>query len=159
MRAFDLGRSLAKRHAIDASSDLTPALSGLNLEVIPWRFEGRIREVIFQNAIGIDAGLPDAWQRWLTAHAIGHHLLHAGTSLYLASWQWVNRNKDERQAEEFAAGLLVPPSAMANAGDHARASLPHPAREGAMDALEPQRTLAAPVVPAQAGRSPRPLGV
>ena len=128
MRAFDLGRSLAKRHAIDASSDLTPALRSLDLEVIPWRFEGRIREVIFQNAIGIDAGLSDAWQRWLTAHAIGHHLLHAGTSLYLASWQWVNRNKDERQAEEFAAGLLVPPSAMANAGEITlahRCHIPH----------------------------------
>ena len=131
MRAFDLGRSLAKRHAIDASSDLTPALRSLDLEVIPWRFEGRIREVIFQNAIGIDAGLSDPWQRWLTAHAIGHHLLHAGTSLYLASWQWVNRNKDERQAEEFAAGLLVPPSAMANAGEITLAHRCHIPREKA----------------------------
>ncbi|MDA1036520.1 MAG: hypothetical protein O3B65_06545 [Chloroflexi bacterium] len=29
-------------------------------------------------------------------------------SFYLESWQWVNRVKAERQAEEFAAGLLAP---------------------------------------------------
>ena len=39
------------------------------------------------------------------AHAIGHHVLHVGTSFYLDRWQWVNHTKTERQAEEFAAWL------------------------------------------------------
>ena len=37
-------------------------------------------------------------------------MLHVGTSFYLESWQWVNHAKAERQAEEFAAGLLGGPS-------------------------------------------------
>ena len=117
MRAFRLGRNLAERHAIQPGGDLGPVLRSLGLEVVPWRFRGRLREVIFEGAIGIDASLPENWQRWLTAHAIGHHSLHTGTSLYLASWQWVNRVKEERQAEEFAAGLLLPPDAMVGVGE------------------------------------------
>ena len=117
MRAFRLGRDLAERHAVQPGGDLSPLLRSLGLEVEPWRFRGRLREMIFEGAIGIDESLPENWQRWLTAHAIGHHALHTGTSLYLASWQWVNRVKAERQAEEFAAGLLLPPQAMNGVGE------------------------------------------
>ena len=111
MHAFARGRSLARSSGLDAPADLSPLLQRLGLEVVPWRFEGRVREVIIEDAVGIDDRLPDAWVRWLTAHAVGHRLLHTGTSLYLESWQWVNRVKAERQAEEFAAGLLVPAAA------------------------------------------------
>jgi Zn-dependent peptidase ImmA (M78 family) len=67
-----------------------------------------VREVGIEGTIGLDERLSERWVRWLTAHAIGHHLLHTGTSLYLESWQWVDRLKAERQAEEFAADLLLP---------------------------------------------------
>ena len=136
MRAFRLGRDLAERHAIRPGGDLGPMLRSLGLEVVPWRFRGRLREMIFEGAIGIDESLPENWQRWLTAHAVGHHALHTGTSLYLASWQWVNRVKAERQAEEFAAGLLLPPHAMTGVGEvrlAARCGIP---REKARWALE-----------------------
>ncbi len=117
MRAFQRGRSLAEREGVDDAADLTPLLSSLGLEVVPWRFDGRVREVIFEGAIGVDETLPEDWRRWLTAHAVGHHLLHTGTSFYLATWQWVNRVKAERQAEDFAAGLLASPRAVADAGE------------------------------------------
>ncbi|MYB84138.1 MAG: ImmA/IrrE family metallo-endopeptidase [Chloroflexi bacterium] len=136
MRAFRLGRDLAVRHVVQPGGDLTPVLKSLGLEVVPWRFRGRLREVIFEGAIGIEESLPENWQRWLTAHAIGHHALHTGTSFYLASWQWVNRVKAERQAEEFAAGLLLPPQAMNGVGEvrlAARCGVP---REKARWALE-----------------------
>ena len=136
MRAFRLGRDLAEHHAIQPGGDLGLVLQSLGLEVVPWRFRGRLREVIFEGAIGIDESLPENWQRWLTAHAIGHHMLHTGTSLYLASWQWVNRVKAERQAEEFAAGLLLPADAMVGVGEvrlAARCGVP---REKARWALE-----------------------
>ena len=136
MRAFRLGRDLAKRHAIQSGGDLGPVLRSLGLEVVPWRFRGRLREVIFEGAIGIDVSLPENWQRWLTAHAIGHHSLHTGTSLYLASWQWVNRVKEERQAEEFAAGLLMPPDAMVGVGEARLAARCGVPREKARWALE-----------------------
>ena len=119
MRAFQLGRALARREGIDYDADLGPLLAKLGLEIIPWRFEGRVREVIFENAIGVEETLPANWRRWVVAHAIGHHVLHAGASLYLADWQWSSHRKAERQAEEFAAGLLVSPAAAANAGEAA----------------------------------------
>ena len=136
MRAFRMGRDLAERHAMQPGSDLDPVLRSLGLEVVPWRFRGRLREVIFEGAIGIDESLSESWQRWLTAHAIGHYALHTGTSLYLASWQWVNRVKAERQAEEFAAGLLLPPKAMAGTGEVRLAARCVVPREKARWALE-----------------------
>lgn len=122
MRALRMGRDLAERCALNPGADLAPLLRSVGAEVIPWRFTGRIREVIYEGAIGIDDALPERWKRWLTAHAVGHHLLHSGASLYLASRQWVNRVKAERQAEEFAAGLLIPSGAAANAGENAVAA-------------------------------------
>ena len=136
MRAFRLGRDLAERHAIQPGGDLDPVLRGLGLEVVPWRFRGRLREVIFEGAIGIEESLPEDWRRWLTAHAVGHHMLHTGTSLYLASSQWVNRVKAERQAEEFAAGLLLPLSAMNGVGEARLAARCGVPREKARWALE-----------------------
>ena len=106
--ACELARSLELRPPVE----LTPVLRRLGLETIDWRFGGRVREVIMEGVIGIDMRLPRPWVRWLTAHAVGHHLLHTGTSFYLDCWQWVNRVKAERQAEEFAAALLIPEAPM-----------------------------------------------
>ncbi len=134
-----MGRSLACSSGLDAPADLSPLLRRLGLEVVPWRFAGRVREVIIEGAVGIDDRLPPAWVRWLTAHAIGHRLLHTGTSLYLESWQWVNRVKAERQAEEFAAGLLLPIAAGTVAGSRtlaARCGIPEPKAAWAAALLE-----------------------
>jgi len=105
-----LQRGLEMAHTLHGPLplDLSPLAQRLGLEIVPWRFRGRLREVIVDAVIGIDDRLPSPWVRWLTAHAIGHHLLHTGTWLYLDSWQWVARVKAERQAEEFAAGLFMP---------------------------------------------------
>ena len=129
MHALDRGRSLALSSGLEGPADLSPLLRTLGLEVVPWRFAGRVREVIIEGAIGIDDRLSPSWTRWLTAHAIGHRLLHTGTSLYLESWQWVNRVKAERQAEEFAAGLLLPTTPIRFGGSRilaARCGIPEP---------------------------------
>ena len=106
MLAYERGRDLAQRYRMEPRADLRPMLRDLGVEIVPWRFDGRVREVIIEGCVGIDDRLGEAWTRWLTAHAVGHHLLHTGASLYLESWQWVSKVKAERQAEEFAAGLL-----------------------------------------------------
>ena len=111
MLGLALGRELARSLDLHPPVELSPLLRKLDLETTDWRFRGRLREVIMDGVIGIDMRLPEPWLRWLTAHAVGHYLLHTGTSLYLNSWQWVSRMKAERQAEEFAAGLLAPLSA------------------------------------------------
>ena len=139
MRAFARGRSLARSSDLDTPADLSPLLHRFGLELVPWRFEGRVREVIIEGAIGIDDRLSAPWVRWLTAHAIGHRLLHTGTSLYLESWQWVNRVKAERQAEEFAAGLLLPATPGRLAGTRtlaARCGIPEPKAAWAAALLE-----------------------
>lgn len=65
--------------------------------------------MIVERVVGVQPGLSRPWFRWYVAHAIGHHMLHAGTSFYRESWQWVSRAKAERQAGEFAAWLLPGP--------------------------------------------------
>ena len=76
MIAFERGRKMAIEHCLEEPADLKPLLTHLGIEVVPWRFSGRVREVVLEGHIGIDDRLSEAWCRWLTAHAIGHHLLH-----------------------------------------------------------------------------------
>ena len=50
MRALRMGRDLAERHALESGADLAPLLQSVGAEVIPWRFTGRVREVIYEGA-------------------------------------------------------------------------------------------------------------
>ena len=86
--------------------DLRQIVDDLGLEVVYFPFHGRVKEMIIDGVIGVQPGLTRPWFRWYVAHAIGHHLMHVGTSFYLDTWQWVSLAKAERQAEEFAAWLL-----------------------------------------------------
>ena len=101
--------NLWHRHGLCAPVDLRRLSSELGLEVVQFPFDGRVNEVIIGRTIGVRCGLSRSWFRWYVAHAIGHHLLHVGTSFHLQSWQWVNHAKVERQAEEFAAWLVGGP--------------------------------------------------
>jgi hypothetical protein len=94
------------RHELRIPVDLKRLVAELGLEVTGFPFQGRIKEMILDGVIGVQLGLPHKWFRWYVAHAIGHHVLHVGSSLYLERWQWVNQAKAECQAEEFAAYLL-----------------------------------------------------
>lgn len=94
------------QHRLSIPVDLRRLVAELGLEVTTFPFQGRVKEMIVNRVIGVQVGLPRPWFRWYVAHAIGHHLLHVGTSFYMESWQWVNHAKAERQAEEFAAWLL-----------------------------------------------------
>ena len=98
MIGYAAARDLARSLDLHPPLDLAPVLATLGLETVDWRFRGRLREVVMERVIGVDMRLPEPWVRWLTAHGVGHHLLHTGTSFYLGSWQWVNRVKAERQA-------------------------------------------------------------
>ena len=98
------------RYRLAIPVDLKALVEELSLEVITFPFRGRIKEMIIDGVIGLQPGLPRPWFRWFVAHAIGHHMLHVGSSLYLDSWQWVSRAKAERQAEEFAAWLIGGPT-------------------------------------------------
>ena len=97
------------RYELSLPVDLKLVVSSLGLEVVTFPFQGRVKEAIIERVIGVRPGLTRPWFRWLVAHAVGHHMLHVGTSFYFSSWQWVNHAKAERQAEEFAAWFLGGP--------------------------------------------------
>ena len=97
------------RHDLRIPVDLKRLAAELDIEVLTFRFKGRIKEMIVGQVIGVRPGMPRPWFRWYVAHGIGHHQLHVGTSFYLESWQWSIHAKAERQAEEFAARLLGGP--------------------------------------------------
>ena len=109
MHAKAVAAKMWRRHKLSIPVDLKRLAAELGLEVVSFPFEGRVKEVIIGRTIGVQPDLPRPWFRWYVAHAIGHHLLHAGPSFYLHSWQWVNHAKAERQAEEFAAWLTGGP--------------------------------------------------
>jgi hypothetical protein len=109
LHAKKVAADLWRRHNLSLPVDLRQLAGELGLEVVSFHFEGRIKEMIIGRTIGVQPGLPRSWFRWYVAHAIGHRVLHVGTSFYLQSWQWVNHAKAERQAEEFAACLVGGP--------------------------------------------------
>ena len=106
LHARIMASDLRRRHQLGVPVDLRRLAAELGLEVVSFPFEGRIKEAIIGRTIGVQSGLPRPWFRWYVAHAIGHHMLHVGTSFYLQPWQWVSHAKAERQAEEFAAWLV-----------------------------------------------------
>ena len=120
MRAFERGREEAKR-ATGPPADPAVIAAALGVEIVRWPFSGRIMEVAIDGVVAIQQRLSPAWERWLIAHALGHHLLHTGAAFHLDGWKWVSRFKAERQAEEFAAGLFTPPDAWALKGPTALA--------------------------------------
>ena len=97
------------QYRLSVPVDLRRLVEVLGLEVVTFPFQGRIKEMVVDRFIGVRPGLTRPWFRWYVSHAIGHHMLHVGTSFYLESWQWVTHARAERQAEEFAAWLLGGP--------------------------------------------------
>lgn len=89
-------------------NDLDQIAQSLGLNVIPQKMEGRLREFYFSGSIVISASLSNREKRELVAHAIGHHLLHAGNHLAMQKRIYSFGNYHEKQANVFAACLLMP---------------------------------------------------
>jgi hypothetical protein len=88
----------------DRALDALLAAEGLPvIERCP--FGGRLREVYLAGVLGIRAGQPPGWVRWLKCHGLGHHLLHHGNRLYAEGKLYLWR-RQEAEAELFAGTLL-----------------------------------------------------
>lgn len=77
-------------------------------------FEGRIKERYLATSDGIaqiavDSNLSLFDQKHMIAHALGHHFLHQGNYAHIND---IVQDKQEHQADVFAAVLLVPPSGL-----------------------------------------------
>lgn len=102
-------------------TDLERIASKLGLIVLEEELAGRLSEVYFGDAIVVRRDLPKAVKRELIAHAIGHHLMHSGNHLTLEGNTYSFGNYHEKQANVFAAWLLVPEDELTEKLDASRA--------------------------------------
>lgn len=82
----------------------------LGLYVIYQPLTSDLKEIYFSSSdsIVIDENLPDEEKRELIAHAICHHLMHAGNHVLKMKRIYSYGNYQEKQANVFAACLLIP---------------------------------------------------
>lgn len=80
----------------------------LGLRVLEEDLKGRLREVYFGDSIVIRRDLSPVEKREMLAHALGHHLMHAGNHFAMQKRVYSFGNYHEKQADVFAACLLVP---------------------------------------------------
>lgn len=92
--------------------DLDQIADSLGLSVMYERMAGRMREFYFRGAIVVREDLPLREKRELVAHAVGHHLFHAGNHLAMQKRIYSFGNFHEKQADVFAACLLIPLSSL-----------------------------------------------
>ena len=75
-------------------------------ELSPWT--GRFQDIFVNNVIFVPPRISIRHRRVLVAHCLGHHFMHAGNQAWLRGFDSIWSAKQEHQAEEFAAFLLVP---------------------------------------------------
>ena len=100
-RALELRRTLGLRGRVDAEA----VTNHLGLEVKLWTLRV-LKEMGIGDVICVARRLDPAWRRWVTAHAIGHRLLHPGNHLWIRLHTGLAQ-RYEREAEDFARALLV----------------------------------------------------
>ncbi len=115
MTGLKLGLQLARTLETKPPLVLAPLVERLGLEVIRWRSQGRLREVVVDGVIGIDDSLSDPWVRWLTAHAISHHRPVAGlqkrkhvAELHASPWEVGMSYHHTRQPRMYPHTWLKP---------------------------------------------------
>ena len=80
-------------------------------------FEGDISGMLFRDdsvaVIGVNSSHAETRQRFTVAHECGHLVLHEGTPMFIdrfvrVNWRSGESNREEQQANAFAAELLMP---------------------------------------------------
>ena len=104
-RAAKRGRQMRRKLGLRGAVDVDSLAEQLGLRVIPWKIPVT-HEMKIGEFIAVKQDLPLLQHRWAIAHAIGHQMLHPGNHLWLRVKTRLGA-ADERQAEDFAFGLLV----------------------------------------------------
>lgn len=89
-------------------TDLDAVTESLGLSVMYEEMTGRMKEFYFRGSIVVRSDLSVREKRELIAHALGHHLFHAGNHLAMQKRIYSFGNYHEKQANVFAACLLIP---------------------------------------------------
>jgi len=102
-------RQLHQRHpGLSYPIDMEQVAFDEGCEVIIWPFSWPVKEVKHGRWIGVAANLEPSEQRYLVAHALGHHFLHCGNQLSFYEWDRTITWKQERKADDCAAHILMP---------------------------------------------------
>lgn len=105
-RALDL----RQKHGLQAPVDVERLCRLEGIDIERWKFSPHIREMIYEDGIAINEREVDPyWQRYLVAHAIGHAILHAGSTEFWRSLPTGDHivNRREYQANLFARTLCI----------------------------------------------------
>lgn len=90
------------------TNDPEKILNELGVAVLLAPLSGRLKEIYFTDHIVIDKNLTIPERRQLTAHALCHHVMHAGNHIVKKKLPYSYGNVHEKQADVFAAYLLMP---------------------------------------------------
>ena len=104
-RAQQRGSALRGELGLRGQVDAEVVANDLGLTVKRWSLRV-VEEMRFGDYIAVAERLTPEWRRWVVAHAVAHRLLHPSNHV------WIRRHTDlargfEREAEDFACGLLV----------------------------------------------------
>ena len=91
------------------TNDPEKILTKLGVDVLDVSLAGELKEVCFADHVVVRKGLDSSERRQLLAHALCHHLMHAGNHLR-TNRRYSFGNYHEKQADVFAAFLLMPES-------------------------------------------------
>ncbi len=116
-QAVEKARDLLRRYPeLSFPVNMEDVLGKEGCEVVEWSFASPVREVKRGRWVGMAHGLDQPEARYLMAHALGHHLLHCGNQLWFREWQQASTRRQEREADEFAAHILIPEGDLARVG-------------------------------------------
>ncbi len=100
-KGAELRRKLRWRGEVDAEH----VAHILGMTVISWPMQVQ-EELQVDGYVAVAERLDSRWRRWVIAHAIGHRLMHPGNHMLMRANTWLG-HQVEREAEDFAAGLLM----------------------------------------------------
>lgn len=101
-------RRKAEKVLVEYGNDIGVILERLDIEVLEVAMKGRLKEIFFGDHIVLRSDLSHLEKRELTAHALGHHFMHAGSHYAASKKIYSFSNYHEKQANIFAAYLLIP---------------------------------------------------
>ncbi|NWF78147.1 MAG: ImmA/IrrE family metallo-endopeptidase [Chloroflexi bacterium] len=107
--AVEKAKQVHRRHpGLGFPLDMERLAGAEGCECLSWPFVGPVREVKRDYFIGLAQGLGEREKRCLIAHALAHHLMHTGNQLSFQGWQKGSVSRQEQQADECSAHILMP---------------------------------------------------
>ena len=118
MVAVEKAKEVHYRHpGLSLPVDMEWLAEAEGCELVDWPFLSPVKEVKCNQWIGLAHGLGSRERRHLIAHALAHHLLHCGNQLSFCDWQKTTVLKQEMEAEDCAAHILMPEDELAGVID------------------------------------------